>query len=686
MWFQKAPLFRFVLMFVTGIVAYFLLPVGYISFFGWTAVSLVLLFAAFVAVYLRRTSSVIWFGISFLAGLWTAFIHDDKNASNFIGNTKNNKEVFTEIQVDENPVMKNNYTRAKCKILRKIQRDSSYSVCGDAMVYFKNTGANIIRYGDVYIGRLQLLPTDTAKQNPYTFDYNRYLKNKGIEYLSFVEYNRLVFQENTPPNYLKSLALRIKNIFLEIIAQFSATENSKALISALVTGDKSDVDEETVKSFSAAGITHILAVSGLHVGIIYMVFSFLISFLKNAKFYSFFRPMFLLICLWLYAAVTGFSPSVTRASLMFSVIVIGEAVNRQSNIYNSIALSALILLISNPYNIFEVGFQLSYAAVLGIVSLQPEISKIFAPKIKIILYLWELTAVSIAAQIATFPLSLYYFHQFPVYFIFSNLPAIPVATALLYLSLFSLVVYPWTFLFHSVSWLAGKLAALLIFLSEKIMQLPSAVWQGIYISKYEVVLIYLMIFMIGSYLFFRRKTYLYVALMSLYVFYGIRVIHEYRASEQSKILVFNVKGNSVIELVNGMESIRLSLKDIDSKELNFRVWPVEQALGLKVKKVDFNSDFETGFAKKKGNVLQFKNKILYLYNDKNQSYPAYFIDYLIVSKNTPLYKISDKIHPNTRVIFDSSNSVRFIRFWSKKISGRARIARPDTNQLLEIDC
>ncbi|RMG82279.1 MAG: ComEC family competence protein [Bacteroidetes bacterium] len=685
MWFQKAPIFRFALMFTTGVIFYFSLPAQIPLNHLFLTIS-IFLCLALLSIRFRKPSGIIWLTTPVVLGFFIAFLHDDKNADNFIRRTINEKEAFLQIRIEEEPVRKNNYVRASCAILKQIRKNSTFQTCGNAMIYFKNVETNTLQYGDVFTGKFRLFSTDTLKQNPYTFDYNRYLKNKGIEYLSFAKYNKLIYEGNFPPNYLKHFALKIKVVFLKIISRFNASEKAKALISALVTGDKTDLDEETVKSFSTAGITHILAVSGLHVGIIYMVFGFLLSFLKKIKFYTSIRMIILLTVLWIYAAVTGFSPSVTRASLMFSVIVIGESLNRQSYIYNSIALSALILLIFNPYNIFEVGFQLSYAAVLGIVSLQPKIANLFRISNKIGKYLWELTAVSIAAQIATFPLSLYYFHQFPMYFMFSNLLAIPLATALLYFSLISLISYPLPFLFTPISFVTGKLADALIFLSQKTMYLPYALLKGIYISIYETVLIYLIILLSGSYIIFRKKMYLYASLTGFVIFYGINIFNDFSKLNQSKILVFNIKRNSVIELINGTQAVRLFLKEIKEKELEFQILPTEQALGISAKEFRFETDFETSFAKKSGNVIQFKNKILYLYNDKNADYPSHFIDYLIVSKNTPLYNIIEKIHPHTRVIFDSSNSTRFVKYWTKKLSGRAILARPDTSHLLEIDC
>ena len=202
--------------------------------------------------------------------------------------------------------------------------------------------------------------------------------------------------------------------------------------SALLLGYRENLDKELVKSYASAGAMHVLAVSGLHVGILYLLLTRIFSFLKKVKKVKngkFILTILIVSFLWFYAIMTGLSASVMRATTMFSFIVIGnELLNRKTSIYNTLAVSAIILMIINPFIVYQVGFQLSYVAVVGIVYLQPKLNRLFYSRYKLVRGVWAITCVSLAAQIATFPLSLHYFHQFSTYFFISNLIVIPASS------------------------------------------------------------------------------------------------------------------------------------------------------------------------------------------------------------------------------------------------------------------
>jgi competence protein ComEC len=202
---------------------------------------------------------------------------------------------------------------------------------------------------------------------------------------------------------------------------------SKQIANALLLGQKESLDKEIKNAYSETGTMHILAVSGLHVGIIYAI---LLLPLKRFKSDSKFRKGYLLTVvglIWLYAVMTGFSPSVVRASTMFSLVTAGQMRKKKPSIWNVLAFSAMLMMVVEPEVIFDVGFQLSYLAVAGIVGLQPVILRWWIPGNVVLEYFWQSAAVSLAAQLVTFPLSVFYFHQFPTYFLLANLIVVPLA-------------------------------------------------------------------------------------------------------------------------------------------------------------------------------------------------------------------------------------------------------------------
>ena len=252
-----------------------------------------------------------------------------------------------------------------------------------------------MKYGDriLFVGKVNEVKT---QGNPNEFDYKRFLINRGITGQTFIQSNRFKVIDTQNGNKLFETAYKFRTKLASVYKNNRIGGREFAVLKALTLGDKSEIDTETKQSYSYSGATHILSVSGLHVGIIYVLFNFFLRFLGRLKTKKFnygvwLKVIILLIILWGFALLTGLSPSVKRASLMFSFVVIGHAGKRYVNIYNSIAASAFVLLIVNPYDITDIGFQLSYIAVISIVYFQPIIRRLFVIKNKLLYYFWSLT-------------------------------------------------------------------------------------------------------------------------------------------------------------------------------------------------------------------------------------------------------------------------------------------------------
>lgn len=310
----------------------------------------------------------------------------------------------------------------------------------------------------LYLGTRFLVKAELAipekNSNPFTFNYPKYLYHKGITAQSFIRDGHISRVDNgSKVNFIHRLRFYCKTQ----IEKYVPSHDSQGLLKALLLGFKKDLPEELQISYARAGAIHMLAVSGLHVGIFFLlVNSLLIAIgLKNRIRWLFYT--LLLVSLLIYASLTGFSPSVCRASLMFGCYTVARWLNRDTQFYNILAFSAFLLLLLDPFVLFDVGFQLSYAAVTSIVWLQPKLADLLHPKYKIARFFWAVTTVSIAAQVGTFPISLYYFHQFPVYFILSNWLAMLLVPILLYAGIVFLLVTPLkgvaSVLGYVISWL-----------------------------------------------------------------------------------------------------------------------------------------------------------------------------------------------------------------------------------------
>src|SRR5690606_19594565 len=240
-------------------------------------------------------------------------------------------------------------------------------------------------------------------------------------------------------NPVLGYALSLRQRMVEKLDRSFQDTDALAIASALVLGYQNQISQETLDTFSITGTIHVLSVSGLHVGIVFVVFSSLLFWMKNKK-WKIIKAMILICLIWGYALITGLSSSVLRASIMISFGIIAFSFSRKGNIYNIIAASAFFLLLYNPHFISGIGFKLSYLAVLGIVFLYPKINTFFNIKNRFLSAIWSSSAISIAAQIATFPLVLYYFHFFPVYFLPANVLIILPASFVVYLGFLVLLI------------------------------------------------------------------------------------------------------------------------------------------------------------------------------------------------------------------------------------------------------
>lgn len=277
-------------------------------------------------------------------------------------------------------------------------------------------------------GDIIILPADFSEikppLNPFQFDYSKYLGNLEISRQITVQQKEVKLKEKQKGG-LREIAGNFREKIIFELRKYNFDPEEFAIIQALLLGQRQDVSKQLYDRYAAAGVIHILAVSGLHVGIILLLLNRLLRPVESLPNGKHLKTLLLLSLLWGFAFLAGLSPSVVRAVCMFSFIAIGTQLNRKSTTINSVFASLLFLLLINPYFIFQVGFQLSYAAVLSIVLIQPRLAELFEPQHWLPKFFWGIFTVTLAAQIGVLPLSLFYFHQFPGLFFLSNLVILP---------------------------------------------------------------------------------------------------------------------------------------------------------------------------------------------------------------------------------------------------------------------
>jgi competence protein ComEC len=321
--------------------------------------------------------------------------------------------------------------------------------------------------------------------NPGAFNYRNFLVNQGITHRHFIGQNFLKLGKIwEKPVHL--FFTDIRSAIMDRMKAYFSDPRALAVANALLLGQKKNLDPEVNNAYVTAGAMHVLAVSGLHVGIIY---GFFFLFMKPYRLSIRLRIIYLsgiIFLVWSYAFLTGLSPSVLRAATMFSLMAMAQMKSRNPSIFNAVALSALLLLIFDPMLLYAVGFQLSYCALLGILLFQPILVRLWCPSNNTLEYIWQISTVGIAAQMATFPVSAYYFHVFPTYFILSNLIAIPgafivMATGVPYMLFASLPEVG-----NILGWCTEKSIQLVNWLIFPIQKLPMAKIENISFSPLEV--------------------------------------------------------------------------------------------------------------------------------------------------------------------------------------------------------
>lgn len=426
----------------------------------------------------------------------TVFSHFEKHPST--------NGVFV-LQLSEGPIEKLKSYQCVAKILAVNMEDQFEPLTGNILLYFpKDSGAKKLLTGQKLMveGKLEEIG---LPMNPNEFNYAKFLAYKGIFGQMFIKPNQwYVFSKNTRTG-LKGLAINTQKKLMTNIDLWKVEKTVKDISKALLLGNKDEIDLELKQSFANTGASHILAVSGLHLGIVYAMATTLLFFLDRFKKGRLLKSVLILLLLWSFALITGWSPSVIRSALMFSFILIGDNLNRGSSPYNALITSAFLILLIEPNFLFDLGFQLSYLAVFFILWLYRPVMNIWQPKNWFLEKFWSITALSIAAQIGTFPLVVLYFHQFPNYFLITNWLLLPMISVVMYLGIFLLLFQGFS---APIDFLSKIYEVLVLGITKAIRNIelwPGSRIENIQISVWQCAMLYLLIILLWSWLFYGGK-------------------------------------------------------------------------------------------------------------------------------------------------------------------------------------
>ena len=638
--FAKTPFFRL-----------FLFLAGGVLLGEYTNISLGMMFVLFVIgccaliIPFIIQKAVVNYNLRWLFGFGTLFIlislglflnHRFKAKTNldYAG-----KSGIYEVLLDAQPIEKERSIMFRAKLHTFSDSTSTHPTKGDVILYFaKDSATANLQRGDI------LLVSTTIDQpkptgNPEDFNYANYLAHQGIGGTGYVSTSKWQKIGEEHPFSLIITAEKCRTYLLNIYHQFGLSGDEFGMLAALTLGYKDALTPELRESFSTTGAMHVLAVSGLHVGIIYMVIGWLLGFLDKNKRTQRLKPIFIILFLWFYAFITGLSPSVMRATVMFTFMALAGVIGRKSQTFNTIFLSAFLLILYQPAFLFDVGFQLSYSAVIAIVYFQPKIVGLLVVKNRFLRWAWELTAVSLAAQIGTAPFSLFYFHQFPNYFLLSNFVVIPAASIILYLAIALFVVSWIPYLNIAVAFLLNWVLRIMYMAISGIEHLPHAL-SITWISPTELLLFYLtiltLVFLVNKITF--RSLAILLTLILLII--SVRTVDKYERLTHEEVIVWNHSKEVMVNRIVSENNLVLTSDSIMADKLGRDYWEKCHATKIDLK-ADSNWVDKAFVCNQKTFLMLNQNPFKYKRADSPLK-----VDYLIIGKRVyPSDRLFQLIQP-----------------------------------------
>ncbi len=588
-----------------------------------------------------------------LIGILNVKLHDPREKThhyNHLINTSQENEILINIREILKPtlyaekyvadVMQLNDRPASGKVLLNVAKDSilrSPKLKVDDTYYIKTNLSEI-----------------AAPKNPYQFNYSKYLKRQGVFNQIYSERSELLLLDGDTKTVL-GLAANIRRFIQNKLKPYDFSKDEWAVMNALLLGQKQEISKELNDNYAAAGMIHILAVSGLHVGIFMFIIQLLLKPLGNTKRIRILRTLIVIGAIWLFALIAGLSPSILRAATMFSFIQVGLAFNHKNGGYNALIFSAFVLLIFDPGLIYEVGFQLSYLAVFFIIWLQPSLFKLWEPKHYILKLLWGVFTVSLIAQLGVLPLSLYYFHQFPGLFLISNLVVIPFLGIILGFGLLLILLAVIGILPTIVADIYGIIISILNNFISTVASFDNLIFKNIYFSFSLMLVTYLLIMTISLVL----KRYSYSRLVSLLLgtlILSSVLIWKKRENSSNILWIFHKNRSSLIAQKH-KTNLNILQRDTLFKPLkDSRITNLLESVNIE----EIKNNVLT-------NYIEFNKKnILILDSIGIYNIPELKPDFilLIESPKVNLDRLIN-IFPKTTVIADGSNYKSYVMRWKE---------------------
>ncbi|MCG9878976.1 MAG: ComEC family competence protein, partial [Bacteroidia bacterium] len=452
------------------------------------------------------------------------------------------------VQTTQKPQKNKLGWKAEAFVISGFTTNGEVVLCkGKLVLYSKSDSLFPLNYGNQFLIKSGIQEI-VSNRNPGGFDYQKYMSDKGIFYQCFLTKSNAQLYSRNHGNKILSKTYTIQDFIHISLEKYVIGKNEIAIAEALLYGYDKDIDDETTEAYSKTGTLHVLAVSGMHVGLIFMILSWLLSPIAKLPKGKLWVAILQFVGIWLYALLCGLSPSILRACVMFSFVIIGKQLSKSSNPFNSLSAAGFLLLCIQPLMIYNVGFQLSFAAVAGILGFYPYLNLLVQFKNTFVNEIWKIIAISMAAQTLTLPISFYYFHQFPSYFLPANLLIIPLSTIIIYAGILLLLLSPIHAAAQVLGFIISKLITLTSAISIFIANLPYSTIENINWPPLQIIAYYLFGITLVNYFstrnLFALKCMLCIAIMLSFSGLNQNII----TANTNKLCIYSSNSNLLIQI------------------------------------------------------------------------------------------------------------------------------------------
>lgn len=534
---------------------------------------------------------------------------------------------------------------------------------GKILVYADTSLQPGITTGSVLLTRAKLLALPKA-MNPGTFDAAAYYHKKQIIYRCYITSQFTRRANSDRSTFLSRLVEQLQQKCLKIFERCIKGKEERAIAAALLIGYKLDLPTELFNAYRNTGIIHIIAISGMHMALLFGLLHKMAAPLRKRKWLHHLVPLLLLIAAWLFTLLTGASPSIVRAAVVSTLLVVGEWWQMENNTYNTVAATAALLLFYDPHYLTDAGFQLSFAAVTGILLYSKKIHKLWQSSNRLINAVIELMSVTLAAQLLTLPLLLFHFHRFPLLFLFTNLIAVPLSTGILYLEVVLLAIQPLPTL--------AKITGIVIEYSIRWMNqwtvntahIPGTSLQGIYLNIPQTLLLLAAAFLIAQSLIRRNRPVFWTGIICLFFAVSIGSFRQVTIQRQHRLIVYQIPRKTAVHLLEADRQLLLTYGSTKDAEWTLQFiqiaewyWGARQQKPLQHTLINYP-------------LIQSPKKQILLIDGRNYT-PLMLLpqkaDWVILVRNAAvsLEELQKRLHCK-RFVIDGSNQMWKIREWKKE--------------------